>query len=279
VLRRRDPTRVRDGLLVALTLSTGAVDAVSWLVLGKVFSAFMTGNIVFVGLLLGGADGPPVSRVLTALGAFGAGSAIGAWIVRRAPGAGLVWPRSVTVALAAALAAQIAFLGLWVAVAGHPSSTIADALIGMSALAMGAQATAVFALGVRVVFTTAITASFAVLLGDLSGWRQPPMERRRLLGMVAGLLAGAVVGTLLVVHARVWAAAFAPAVTALVIVAAAVAFPATQRRAAATPAGQVGLADGTVSGQVAGREHARPWPSSDVSQHRPPPSRSWPRSP
>jgi uncharacterized membrane protein YoaK (UPF0700 family) len=34
--------RVRDQLLNALTVSSGAVDAISFLALGKVFSAFMT---------------------------------------------------------------------------------------------------------------------------------------------------------------------------------------------------------------------------------------------
>jgi uncharacterized membrane protein YoaK (UPF0700 family) len=41
--------RVRDLLLMALTFSSGAIDAISYLALGKVFTAFMTGNIVFLG--------------------------------------------------------------------------------------------------------------------------------------------------------------------------------------------------------------------------------------
>jgi len=47
--------RVRDLLLMALTFSSGAIDAISYLVLGKVFTAFMTGNIVFLGLWTAGA--------------------------------------------------------------------------------------------------------------------------------------------------------------------------------------------------------------------------------
>ena len=57
--------RVRDLLLNALTVSSGAVDAISFLALGKVFSAFMTGNIAFLGLRIAGAGEPgaaPVSR-------------------------------------------------------------------------------------------------------------------------------------------------------------------------------------------------------------------------
>jgi uncharacterized membrane protein YoaK (UPF0700 family) len=52
-----DKRGIRDVLLVALTISTGAVDAISWLGLGKVFSAFMTGNLAFLGFRIGGAPG------------------------------------------------------------------------------------------------------------------------------------------------------------------------------------------------------------------------------
>jgi hypothetical protein len=73
---------VRDVLLVALTLSTGAVDAISWLVLGKVFSAFMTGNIAFLAFRTAGAEGPSVPRVLASLGGFGIGALVAARIVK-----------------------------------------------------------------------------------------------------------------------------------------------------------------------------------------------------
>jgi uncharacterized membrane protein YoaK (UPF0700 family) len=230
VLRRLDPTRVRDALLVALSLSSGAVDALSWLVLGKVFSAFMTGNIVFLGLRAGGAAGPPVLRVLAALAAFAVGAALAARVVGRARRTDAVWPSRVTAALALTLVPHAAFLALWVAVGGHPSTDSAHVLIALSALAMGMQATAIFALGVRAVFTTAATETFAVLMGDLSGWRQPPMERWRLVTNVVGLLAGAAIGAVLVLHARAWAAVFPLAVTALVVVTAAYAFAAAPRR-------------------------------------------------
>ncbi|MGW5239332.1 DUF1275 family protein [Monashia sp. NPDC004114] len=44
-------------LLVALTVFTGIVDAVSILALGRVFVANMTGNVVFVGFAVVGAPG------------------------------------------------------------------------------------------------------------------------------------------------------------------------------------------------------------------------------
>ena len=222
--RGNDLTRVRDALLVALTVSTGAVDALSWLGLGKVFSAFMTGNLAFLGFRAGGAAGPPVPRVLAAVSAFALGAALAARLVRPTQKDGEIWPRRVTLALAGALLAQAAFLGVWWSVEGHPSSDTSDLLIVLSALAMGMQTAAVFSLGVRGVFTTAATATLAVFMGDLAGWSQPRGERLRLLAVVVGLFAGAVIGGVLVVHAVSWAPAFPLAVTALVVTAAELSF-------------------------------------------------------
>jgi uncharacterized membrane protein YoaK (UPF0700 family) len=42
------PHRVRDVLLAVLAFAAGSIDVLSWLALGKVFSAFMTGNVVFL---------------------------------------------------------------------------------------------------------------------------------------------------------------------------------------------------------------------------------------
>jgi uncharacterized protein DUF1275 len=42
--------RFRDSLLIALTVASGAVDAISYFGLGKTFSAFITGNMVFLGI-------------------------------------------------------------------------------------------------------------------------------------------------------------------------------------------------------------------------------------
>lgn len=216
-----DDHHVRDVLLVALTVSTGAVDAFSWLVLGKVFSAFMTGNLVFLGFRAGGADGPVLPRVLVAVAAFAAGAALAARIVAPTSDSGVVWPRRVTVALGAALIAQAAFWALWVGVDSHPSSRAGDLLVAVSALAMGMQTSAIFSLGLRAVFTTAATATLAIFMGDVAGSSHPRGERLRLAAVVAGLIIGAAVGAFLVDHARAWAPGFPLAVSSLVVAVAA----------------------------------------------------------
>jgi uncharacterized membrane protein YoaK (UPF0700 family) len=63
--------------LLTLTFSTGLVDAVSYLGLGRVFTANMTGNIVLLGFGLADSGGLPVVAPLVSLAAFLAGSAVG----------------------------------------------------------------------------------------------------------------------------------------------------------------------------------------------------------
>jgi uncharacterized membrane protein YoaK (UPF0700 family) len=57
-------------LLVALTLVTGLVDAFSYLVLGHVFVANMTGNVVFLAFALAGVPGFSILASLVALASF-----------------------------------------------------------------------------------------------------------------------------------------------------------------------------------------------------------------
>jgi Protein of unknown function (DUF1275) len=85
----RPPRGDRHGplapLLLVLTAVTGVVDAVSYLKLGHVFVANMTGNVVFVGFALAGAHGLSTSASLFALGAFLLGALAGGRFGARHP--------------------------------------------------------------------------------------------------------------------------------------------------------------------------------------------------
>src|SRR5438067_7806475 len=70
-------------LLLTLTVVTGLVDATSYLKLGHVFVANMTGNVVFLGFGIAGAGGLSVWASLTALGSFLLGSVAGGRIGAR----------------------------------------------------------------------------------------------------------------------------------------------------------------------------------------------------
>src|ERR1700743_3258877 len=95
---RHDEVLARNRLLLLLTFASGAVDAICFLGLGKVFTAFMTGNFVFLGMRIAGAPGPHVLSVLVSMSAFAGGVFIATRVVsptRRTS----VWPRRVTLVL------------------------------------------------------------------------------------------------------------------------------------------------------------------------------------
>jgi len=203
--RSLSPARVRDLLLVGLTFSSGAIDAISFLALGKVFTAFMTGNVVFLGLGLTGAGGPDVVRALIAIVAFAAGVFVATRIVGVPQGSG-IWPRRVSVALGLVIVLQAVFLAVWLITSDRPGTGSGHALTALMALAMGLQSAAVMALAVQGVFTTAATATVMFLMRDVGARPgSPAAERGRLAAVLAALFAGATAGGLLLVHARAYA--------------------------------------------------------------------------
>src|SRR5208337_1699344 len=64
-------------LLLVLTVVTGLVDAVSYLKLGHVFVANMTGNVVFLGFAVADAQDFSIAASLVAIAAFLAGALAG----------------------------------------------------------------------------------------------------------------------------------------------------------------------------------------------------------
>jgi uncharacterized membrane protein YoaK (UPF0700 family) len=210
------PSTIRDLLLVGLTFASGAVDAIAFLGLSKIFSAFMTGNLVFLGLGLAGAKGIDLVRVAAALAAFAVGVFLAIRIVKPTKGSA-IWPRRVTIALGVAMLAQAAFLGGWLVTSGRPSTSAGDLLIALSALALGMQSGAVMSLDVKGVFTTAATATLIMLASDEAGWSQSQRERRRMAGVLVALVAGATAAGLLLTHARPYAPVLPLVVTLIVI--------------------------------------------------------------
>lgn len=221
---RAADTIVRDVLLNALTVSSGAVDAISFFALGKVFTAFMTGNIVFLGLRVAGASSAPGAvAVIVSLAGFAAGVYVSTRIVKPSAGSG-VWPQRVTLALGVSLIAHAVFLAVWFAGNGQPSVDATYVLLGVWALAMGIQSAAVRALNVGGVFTTAATATVIYLAGDITDWPATVAERRRLAGVLGSLFVGATAGGLLLVHAPIYAPVLPFAITIAAVAAAAIGF-------------------------------------------------------
>ena len=233
----RDVT-VRNRLLDALTVSSGAVDAVSFLALGKVFTAFVTGNVAFLGMAIASTTGsaiygvapPRVTWVLAALAGFAGGIYLGTKIVRpsRHEGEqpnGVVWPQPTTFALGLSLLAHLCFMLIWFATSARPGDNVIPVLLATWALAMGMQSAAVRNLNVGGIFTTAATATFIFLFGAVAnGAPLTGDERRRMRGVLVSLAIGATVGGLLLIHAPIYAPVLPFVITVGVVGTAAKAF-------------------------------------------------------
>jgi uncharacterized membrane protein YoaK (UPF0700 family) len=207
---------LRDLLLVALTVASGAVDAISYFGLGKIFSAFMTGNLVFLGFGIAEIEGPDVVPVIVALLMFAAGAFVGLRFTTLRSNESGSWTPAVTVLLVLVAFAEAGFLVVWLSTAGLPSTEVADVLIALFSLAMGIQTAAVRSLGVQGIFTTAGTFTLVAFAGTFAGSRSRS-EMPRLAGVLLGLVAGAVAGGLLFLHARSFAPALPLVITVLVI--------------------------------------------------------------
>ncbi|MER7845793.1 YoaK family protein [Kitasatospora sp. NPDC096077] len=194
-------------MLLVLTLVTGVVDAVSYLELGHVFVANMTGNVVFLGFALAGAPGLSATASLAALAAFLLGALAGGHLVRHLPG----HRGHLLTAAVAAQAVLVAAGTVLAAAVGHTSAPARYTLIGLLALAMGGQNAVVRALKVPDLTTTVLTMTLTALAADRTGPRR--------LASAAWMFAGALLGAALVLHANV-PAALALALVLLIAVAA-----------------------------------------------------------
>ena len=181
-------------VLLLLTFSTGLVDAASYLGLGKVFTANMTGNVVLLGFGIAGSRGLPVIAPVVSLLAFVVGAAAaGRLATRFDAGRAQQMTAALVGELSLALAATVIALAATVRI-GHFSG---DLVIGLLAFAMGARNATVRRLAVPDLTTTVLTQTLTGLAADLAGGRGHLRDARRRAAAVASMLVGAIVGALL----------------------------------------------------------------------------------
>jgi uncharacterized membrane protein YoaK (UPF0700 family) len=213
---------VRNWLLDALTVSSGAIDSISFLGLGKVFTAFMTGNVAFLGMGIAGNPAPRIVSVLASMAAF----AVGIYLATRITSSGeqksgAIWSPRATFALGVSLLPHLCFVAIWFATSGRPSASAVPILLAVWALAMGLQSAAVRKLNLAGIFTTAATGSLISLAADVVNWKMTRDERRRMRGILISLVIGATAGAYLLFHAPIYAPVLPLVITAGVVVTAA----------------------------------------------------------
>jgi uncharacterized membrane protein YoaK (UPF0700 family) len=191
------PTRQEDltlVLMLALTFSTGIVDAVGYLGLDKVFAGNMTGNVVVLGMALVGAEGLPWVGPLIALFAFMAGAVIGGRTLRREStgwNTRTSWSCTATAVALAVLTATLVITG------GVPPKPWELAITTLLAATMGFQAAVARHLAVKDVTTVVVTSTITGLAADsrLAGGSGQPWRRRAAAVVLIAL--GALVGAAL----------------------------------------------------------------------------------
>jgi uncharacterized membrane protein YoaK (UPF0700 family) len=220
--------------LLTLTFTTGLVDGVSYLGLGHVFTANMTGNVVLLGFGIAGGYGLPVLAPIVSLLAFLVGSGIGGVLAKRHAATHYVHFRF-------AIGIEIGLLAVTTIFAAvktpHIGAFSGYVVIALLALAMGVRNATIRRIAVPDLTTTVLTMTLTGLAADsrLAGGDGRGSTRRIL--AVAAMLVGALVGALelktSVVLPLATASALA-AVTGLFYV------PAARRAAAAGAGGGAG---------------------------------------
>jgi uncharacterized membrane protein YoaK (UPF0700 family) len=167
-------------MLTLLAAAAGCVDAASFLGLGQVMTAAMTGNTILLGLALGQADAQGTLRATVALAGFVAGALIGAVIVDRDPRS-VAWTPAVTAALALELMVLVVLVLAWHLLEGRVQLSIdyRYPLIIVAGVAMGIQSAAAQRVGVPGVTTTYVTGTLTSIAARLVGWLRPPAEGDR----------------------------------------------------------------------------------------------------
>ena len=211
--------------LLTLTAVTGLVDAVSYLQLGRVFVANMTGNVVFLGFSADPASGLSAAASLIAIAGFVLGALAGGraahTLAAARPGR---W-------LAAAFTGQALILGAVALLTGTGVLPFTGegrfATIGILAAALGVQNSTVRHLGAPDLTTTVLTLTLTGLAADSRLAGGPGAKPHRRLGSVAAMLAGAAAGAWILQWSPTAVLAIAAALVAAV---AAIFMTATGRR-------------------------------------------------
>jgi uncharacterized membrane protein YoaK (UPF0700 family) len=204
----------RDVRVVLLTLTTGAVDAVTFLFLGKVFSSVITGNLVLLGVSAATGRSSEAIHSGVALAGYAAGVAAGAPLAARGEDHDASWPRSVTVTLAAELCVLAAFCVGWELSGGRPRDGALIVLLILAASAMGMQSAATRRLGQM--SSTYLTSTLTGVVAALATGKLPDAMGRSL-GVLAAIVVGAVTGGLLAEKASAWLPAMVLLPLALVV--------------------------------------------------------------
>ena len=207
------PPRDLVWLLLTLTFVTGVVDAVSFLGLGRVFVANMTGNVVFLGFAAAGEASLSVVASVTAVLAFLLGALAGGRLISRVEDRGHRLLRDSTLVQTALVAVSVV-LAATLGAGGRLGSELLIVVLG---LAMGLQNAAVRRIDIPDLTTTVLTRTLTGLAADSKAAGGKGARPLRQLAAIAAMLLGAFAGGLLQLHVSMWVALALALVVLLVV--------------------------------------------------------------
>src|SRR5713101_229529 len=201
--------------LLGMTAVTGLVDAVSFLSLGRVFTANMTGNIVLLAFATAHVSGLSIARSLTALLAFLVGATLGGRVMARANADSQIRFAAQAFLLEVAFLIVASFCAI-----GYQGNLLEDsfqpfALIALTALAMGTRNAAVRKLAIPDLTTTVLTLTITGIGADssLANGNNPRLARR--VASVTAMFLGAALGAVIIHYSISVALGLGTAISAL----------------------------------------------------------------
>jgi uncharacterized membrane protein YoaK (UPF0700 family) len=186
--------------LLGMTAVTGLVDAVSFLSLGHVFTANMTGNIVLLAFASTSVPQVSLAGSITALLGFLAGAAVGGRIMAGASAVAQLRAASSVFALEIVFLVGATLAALGYSVVSSPHFLRLYAMIAFTATAMGMRNAAVRKLAVPDLTTTVLTLTITGVAADSSLARGTNPRLQRRIAAVVAMFAGAALGSITLRH-------------------------------------------------------------------------------
>src|SRR5712672_4055091 len=193
--------------LLGMTAVTGLVDAVSFLSLGRVFTANMTGNVVLLAFATAHVSGLSIARSLTALVTFLAGAILGGRVMARASADSQIRFAAQAFFLEVSFLFAASLCGIGFRGDSLEHSFQPFALIALTALAMGTRNAAVRKLAIPDLTTTVLTLTITGIGADssIANGNNPRLARR--VAAVVAMFLGAALGAVIIrysISAALW---------------------------------------------------------------------------
>jgi uncharacterized membrane protein YoaK (UPF0700 family) len=179
-------------LLLALTMVTGVIDAISLLALGRVFVSNMTGNLVVTGFAIAGVPEFSLVTSLMVLATFLLGAGVGGYLAQR------IGQRGSLLRIAVLIEWVLLAVCLVMVLVREPviGSAWTVTTAALAAVAMGVQNAVARRMAVPDLNTAVVSMSMTGLAADYTHSTREAVLRRG--AAVLSLLGGAVVGAVIV---------------------------------------------------------------------------------